>query len=307
MCHSNKMNKEMNPPVASIIVRTFNEEKYIDRLLKAIFQQFFDNFEVILVDSGSTDATISIAKRYPVKIVSLNPENFSFGRSLNIGCQCASGDFLVFLSGHVYPTKSDWLENLLKMFKDPKVALVYGKQRGDNPVTKFSEHRIFEKLFPDKSIPVQNTPFYNNANAAIRRNLWEKMTYNEILPGLEDLDWAKRTIERGYYISYSADAEIIHTHNENLSRILNRYKREAIALKTIFPNESFGFFEFLGLLLSNIFSDLRQAYKQKTFKQHFFEIILFRFMQMYGTYSGFRFKKTLSKEMKMKFYYPLRK
>lgn len=291
---------------ASIVIRCYNEERYIKKLLDEVFNQSLDNFEVIVVDSGSTDATLSIINEYPVKLVTLTPEDFSFGRALNAGCQEASGEFLCFLSGHTYPANSNWLKNLLLLFEGPKVALVYGKQRG-NSITRFSEHRIFENHFPDYSVPKQDIPFCNNANACIRRRLWEKIHYDETLTGLEDIDWSKRAIALGYYIAYTADAGIIHIHNESRSKIFNRYEREAIALKKLFPDEKFGFFEFTRLLFSHIFLDCKSAYKNKSLRKHLGAIILFRSMQMYGTYSGFKFKEAISKEMKMRFYYPPRK
>jgi len=219
----------------SIIVRCFNEEEHIGRLLIGITQQSLKNIEILLVDSGSTDATVFIASRFPVKFVYISPDEFSFGRALNKGCQDAQGDFLVFISAHCWPVYPDWLEQLLKPFTDENVALVYGKQRG-NEMTKFSEHQIFRTWFPEKSELSQNHPFCNNANCAIRREIWEKMPYNEDLTGLEDIDWAKRALDSGYSIAYSAEAEITHVHQETPERIFNRYFREAIALKTIFPH-----------------------------------------------------------------------
>jgi len=128
-------------PVCSIVLRAFNEEKHIGRLLSGILEQKMSAIEIILVDSGSTDATLAIASRYPVRVLSITPEEFTFGRSLNIGCSAAQGEFIVLASAHVYPVYSDWLERLLAPFEDEKVALVYGKQRG-NKTTRFSEHQI---------------------------------------------------------------------------------------------------------------------------------------------------------------------
>lgn len=212
----------------SIIIRCYNEEKYIGQLLNGIEVQTITDKEIIIVDSGSTDKTLDIVSNYPAKIISIAPEDFSFGKALNLGCQSAQGEYLVFASAHVYPVYQDWLEKLLKPFEDEKIALVYGKQRG-NEITKYSEHQIFAKWFPDTSNFKQEQPFCNNANVAIRRFLWEKFPYNEHLTGLEDLDWAKHIIKEGYYLAYNAEAEIIHVHNEPPQRIYNRYRREAIA------------------------------------------------------------------------------
>ncbi len=61
------------------------------------------------------------------------------------------------------------------------------------------------------------------------RSLWEKHHYDETLTGLEDLAWAKWAKEQGHTISYVAEAEIIHVHNETPHGVYNRYRREAMA------------------------------------------------------------------------------
>jgi len=175
----------------SIIIRCYNEEEHIGRLLTGIMEQTIKNVEIILVDSGSTDATLAISSRFPVKIVSIKPEDFSFGRSLNIGCQHATGEFIAIASAHVYPVYKDWLEKMLQPFVDNQIGLAYGKQRG-NEITKYTEHQIFAKWFSEISDLNQTHPFCNNANAAIRRDLWSQIPYDESLTGLEDLDWSKK-------------------------------------------------------------------------------------------------------------------
>ena len=291
-------------PTASVIIRCFNEEEHIGRLLSGITAQTMaDEVEIIVVDSGSTDATVSIASQFPTTIVSITPEEFSFGRALNIGAEEASGEFLIAASAHVYPVYTDWTERLLAPFADPEVALSYGKQRGDD-VTKYSEHQVFAQWFPETSDFNQEHPFCNNANAAVRRVLWEEMPYDESLTGLEDLDWAKRAINRGYKIAYAADAPIIHVHDETPSHIRNRYRREAIAMKQILPQESFDAKDFLQFFVSNALSDLYHAWHDDVFLKEFTSILTFRLMQFWGTYKGFRQDGPVSDSLRQRFYYP---
>ena len=293
----------MTFPFVSIVIRCYNEQKHIGKLLNGIENQTIRDKEVIIVDSGSTDDTLKIASAHPVKILSIKPEDFSFGRALNLGCEEAKGEFLVFASAHVYPVYQDWLENLLKPFDDDKVALVYGKQRG-NEITKYSEHQIFAKWFPNQSKLQEKQPFCNNANLAIRRALWQQFPYDEKLTGLEDLDWAKRIIKEGYHLAYSADAKIIHVHHESPQRIYNRYRREAIALKNIFPEQTFNIFDFIRLFSSNMISDYYHASQDQVLISDWWEILLFRLMQFWGTYQGFQRKDELSNQLKQTFYYP---
>jgi len=287
----------------SVVIRALNEEKHIGRLLTGIGQQSVDDVEIILVDSGSIDATVAIAKQYTVKVVNISPEEFTFGRSLNRGIEAAQGEFIVVASAHVYPIYPDWLEKLLAPFDDPKVALSYGKQRG-NAKTKFSEQLFFRQWFPDESRLRQGHPFCNNANAAIRRSLWEQHPYDEMLSGLEDLAWAKWAMEQGYSIAYVADAEVIHVHDESLQQVLNRFRREAMAFKNIFPQETFRFHTFLRLYFTNVINDALHAFRQGVALKHLTSILSFRLAQFWGTYLGYRRAGPLTEKLRWVFYYP---
>ena len=116
------------PALASIIIRTKNEERWISHSLTMLFNQDFKDFEVILVDNKSTDHTVEVAKRFPIKkIVSI--ENFRPGHSINEGIRVSSGNYIVCLSAHCVPKSPLWLTQLLSNFADnPKLAGVYGRQ-----------------------------------------------------------------------------------------------------------------------------------------------------------------------------------
>jgi glycosyltransferase involved in cell wall biosynthesis len=290
-------------PKCSIVIRCYNEAAHIGKLLYGILQQTLNNVEIIVVDSGSTDGTLRIAKQYPVKAVEIKPEAFSFGRALNAGCSVSSGEFILIASAHVYPIYSDWIEKMLSHFKNPSIVLAYGKQIGGKK-THFSEHQIFAKWFPDVTNTMQEHPFCNNANCAIRRAIWEKQKYDEDLMGLEDIDWARRAMRKGYHVAYDAGAVVAHIHNEKSIQTFNRYRREAIALKSIYPNETFTFVAFSKLLISNIFQDYQKAIEAKVLRRNGVDIVRFRLMQFWGTYKGFMQADHLSQKLIKKMYYP---
>jgi rhamnosyltransferase len=290
-------------PKVSIIIRCYNEEAHIGRLLSGIMQQKGEQPEIIVVDSGSTDATLSIAMQYPTRILNIRKEDFSFGHSLNVGCEAARGEILVFASAHVYPLYSDWLEHLVQPFENERVACVYGRQSG-NEATKFSEHQVFARWFPERSDYNQDHPFCNNANAAVRRSVWERFRYDETLTGLEDLAWARQVQSAGFRIVYKADAEIVHVHEETRQQVLNRYRREAIAMKAIFPHEKFKFRKFVQMYLKNVFNDARLAAQRGALWEHIPSILSFRLMQFWGTYRGYAQRGAVSKALRQKFYYP---
>jgi len=286
----------------SIVIRAYNEEKYIGRLLEGIQQQTIKDVEILLVDSGSTDGTASISESFGARVVRIPSSEFTFGRSLNLGIQEATGELIVIASAHVYPVYPDWLESLLRRFEDKNVALTYGKQRGPDSA-KFSEQQIYQHWYPDISQWHQATAFCNNANAAIRKNLWQLNPYDETLTGLEDLAWGKWAKEQGYAIAYVAEAEIIHVHNETPKGIFNRYRREAMAFKKIYPEAHFSYYDFVRLTTMNILSDLWHAAREEVLWKNMTSILQFRYMQFHGTRMGHRETSLLTPQLRETFYY----
>ena len=289
----------------SIVIRAYNEEEHIEKLLLGIRAQTKKAHEIILVDSGSTDDTVKIARDHGCGVVSIDKHEFTFGRALNRGCAAASGDIFVFVSAHVFPVYHDWLEKLVDPFEDERVALAYGRQRGGH-VNKFSEHQIFARWFPANSVCPQKTYFCNNANAAIRRAIWEQLPYDESLTGLEDLAWAKAAQNRGGWLAYVADAEIVHLHDETWDQVQNRYRREAIALRFIDEHSRFTRWDFAHLIWHNILSDIQVAMRQGVLSQEAVSIIKFRYNQLVGSWRGFNGPPEVSAELKARFYYPAR-
>jgi len=287
----------------SIVIRAFNEEQHIGRLLHGITRQNYSDPEVILVDSGSTDGTLAIAEQYPVKVVHIKPEDFTFGRSLNTGVAASTGELVVMISAHCYPVYPDWLDLLTKPFSDDKVALSYGKQRGGE-TNHYAEHQFFRKYFPATSVLQQAHPYSHNANAAIRRSLWEKHAYDESLTGLEDLAWSSWAMDEGYEIAYVAEAEVVHVHKETYRQVYKRYQREAIALKRILPNSTYTLGTFIREWLKNSIYDLNQARHEHVLLKQMRSIFTFRLMQSWGTYRGFHYGGKIDSQLHLAFYYP---
>jgi len=294
---------DMPDPGTSIVIRCYNEEQHIGRLLTGLLKQTRRPDQIVVVDSGSTDATLAIASRFPVEIQSIEPEAFSFGRSLNIGCQAATGELVGVVSAHVYPVYDTWLEELTAPFSDPAVALSYGRQVGDER-TKYSERQIMARWFPTTSEARQAHPFCNNANAAIRRSVWETQPYDEDLTGLEDLDWAKRAFDAGHRISYVATAPVVHAHDESWGQLVNRYRREAIAHRRIYHEQRMGALEAIRLAAGNILSDYYHAARDRVLLSNAASIPAFRIAQFWGTYQGFGQRGAAPALLRRRFYYP---
>ncbi len=132
----------------------------------------------------------------------------------------------------------------------------------------------------------------------------EQNAYNETLPGLEDLAWARWVHEQGYKITYVSDAEIIHVHNESWHGISNRYRREGMAFKIIYPQEQFSLIDLLSAFFSNVNNDLKVAKRDKIIRKVWKSILGFRWNQFYGTYLGYHQSGPLTWQLKQTFYYP---
>lgn len=221
----------------SVIIRARDEERHIGRVLEKIFaQDIKDAFEVVIVDSGSTDRTLDIARRYDVKVLSIPSSAFSYGYGLNHGIEHSSGDILCSISAHCVPCDNVWLSELVKPIVEGNAHAVYGRQvpaEGVNP---------FEEVFLDKRFPRQErragrVPF-SNANCSFIRKMWDEVKFDEQISSWEDYLWYLLTKDR-FVFRYAPDACVVHGHPFSLERMARiayqdgkafRYMRERYRL-----------------------------------------------------------------------------
>lgn len=225
----------------SVLIRTKNEAKDIAKTLALVRDQSLPPDEIIVVDSGSTDETVKIVQQQrDVRLLTMRPEDFTFGRSLNLGCAATDADIIVMLSAHAFPCNRDWLNQLMQPFADPHVAGVYGKQAPHADAYPPVE-RDYRSFYDDR--PCVQTSHdsgdraFSNANAAIRRECWAKRPFNETLSGCEDVEWAAAMLSLGNTIIYAPTAAVYHSHNEPLRQVYQRTYREALALHTLYGHE----------------------------------------------------------------------
>lgn len=212
--------------LCSIIIRTYNEERWIPHCLKAIFSQDYKNFEVIIVDNKSTDGTLKKVAQFDVAKV-MECLDYLPGKALNIGARKAKGDYLVFLSGHCIPKNDHWLSYMILNFQDENVAGVYGRQE-PLAFTPGSDKRDLAIIFGrDKRIQKKDN-FFHNANSAIRMDLWKEEPFDENTISIEDRLWATKILKKGYTLIYEPDASVYHYHgihqDGNEIRLANHVK-----------------------------------------------------------------------------------
>jgi len=195
----------------SIIVRTYNEERWIAHCLGAIFSQDFNNFEVILVDNNSTDHTVEVAKRYPVSTI-VKIDKFFPGKALNDGIRASTGSYIVCISAHCIPKDKHWLQNLYNNFdENEKLAGVYGRQLPLSFTSDADKRDLLITFGQDKKVQVKDY-FFHNANSMLPRAIWDEFPFEEEATNIEDRIWGKQVIEAGYEIVYEPSASVYHYH-----------------------------------------------------------------------------------------------
>lgn len=211
----------------SVVIRTFNEAKFIGRLIENFRAQKDTGTitEIIVVDSGSTDGTVDIVKNLNVKLIEIAKSEFNYSYSLNLGIKRTKSDLIVILSAHAIPSQNDWLQKMISHFENSKVAGVYSRQI-PWPDADLHETLRIERMFGEiprsfsKKTPNADMHF-SNAASCISRCVWEKHPF-VIMPAAEDQEWSHLVIENGYIIIYEPEAAVYHSHNESCRKAAQR-------------------------------------------------------------------------------------
>jgi len=156
----------------SIVTKTHNHEKFLERLLKKIkTQKNLNNYEILVIDSSSKDNTLNIAKKYGCRIININPKDFTHAYTYNLGTKEAKGDIVVYASVDVILKNEFCIYNLIKHFKDKKVVGVFGKQE---PIKNFNTIEEFKipKMFPED--PKKVVAFFSASYGAIRKKMGKR-------------------------------------------------------------------------------------------------------------------------------------
>jgi len=272
-------------PAVSVVVRARNEGRAIGRLLDGIELQDFHDVEVLLVDSGSTDDTRAIAEGHGCRVVTLDPKRFTYGRALNLGCAAARGRACVFVSAHCVPANDRWLSRLLEPLRDPAVAASYGKQLPLRETLPYEQRNLLTG-FPFGARRQTDQFFFHNANAALRRSVWETTPFDETLPALEDREWARRVLAAGWQIAYEPLAMVYHHHTETLGQIYARWYREGAAVHRLDRSFTQSPARLVINALKGVGRDVRFVHRYRRPWRSLLALLPQRLLETYGTYRG---------------------
>lgn len=229
---------------ASIIILTKNAGERFRNLLISLNNQSFRRFEIVIVDSGSTDDTLDVAKKFGCKIHRIRPEEFHHSRTRNLGAELASGDYLIFITQDAMPLDGQFLESIIISIQQDNVAGVYGRQIAypdANPIEKF----FYNYFYPSerKVISLQDyeslTEFYvsnvfiSDVCSAIKKEVWGKIGFDESIIMAEDKKWAIDVLRAGYNLVYEPEAVVYHSHKYSIVSGFKRRFDDGVAMKQI--------------------------------------------------------------------------
>lgn len=207
----------------SVVIPVYNEEKYIGACLDSLFSQVEKPDEIIVVNNNSTDNTLEIVKKYPVKIIHEKKQGMIPTR--NKGFNKAAGDIIARTDADTHVPKN-WIKQIKASFiKDKKLVALSGPASFyDVPLPVRSSPwptRFFIEIFEPKAIIKHDSLF--GPNMAIRKSAWEKVKKEVCLEDKdvhEDIDLA---IHLGFVGKIKFDNKLIVSSSARRWKKLSPY------------------------------------------------------------------------------------
>ncbi len=219
-------------PAVTLLIPTWNAGPEFPEILDRMRNQRLDrNFEILVIDSSSTDGTAEFLRRQPLRLIEIPKSEFNHGLTRNLGVREARGEIVVLATQDARPADDLWMQRLVDCFADPQVAGAYSRQLPRPDANPFIRDRLngwvataeapriqcvasvaeFEALLPlDKLARAA----FDNVSSSVRRRVALEIPFRERRFG-EDIDWGHRVLLAGYKIVYQPLSRVIHSHNNS--------------------------------------------------------------------------------------------
>ena len=223
----------MNDPLVSIILRSFNEAWALRDTLPALPAQDYRNWELIVIDSGSTDGSVElIRKAQPRHFIQITPGEYNPSRVMNQGMQLARADYGIFLNADATPQGTNWLRPLVQPLLKSKNAASFGRQipRPDCEAVYACD---YERCFGPNRESAKWDHFFSMVSSGLRKDIWSKRGFLEKMQYSEDDEYTRWCRAQGYEIVYCPDTVVMHSHNYTPQQAYKRIFGEARALAAV--------------------------------------------------------------------------
>lgn len=236
----------------TVFIPTFNGEKYLDRLLNAVeSQEYSGTFEILIIDSGSTDQTLSIIAQHPtVRLVEIPSAEFGHGKTRNFAAQLARGKYIAYLSHDAIPLGKKWLKNIVEPLNPQGLNCVgvVGKhvaRSNCSPLLKYEIQGVFQACGPDSSVTIIDGSqkrtsemstgelFYSDVNSATRVEFIRNVISYRDVNYSEDMAFAKDFLDAGYKKAYSPFAVVEHSNDVTLTEYGKRIFDETLGMRRV--------------------------------------------------------------------------
>jgi len=238
-------------------MRSFNEGWALRETLPAIAAQELKSWELIVIDSGSTDGSVDLLRAAcPRHLIQILPAEYNPARVMNWGMQMARTDFGIFLNADATPQSSSWLHRLAEGLVDPRVAAVFGRQIPRPDCQAVFAHD-YERCFGAQRESAKWEHFFSMASSGIRKDIWRQRGFDERMQYSEDDEYTRWCRARGYQVNYVPDSVVMHSHNYTPAQAYKRSYGEACALAAVWPG-NLRDFSWLRTVLIGCLSDARR-------------------------------------------------
>ncbi len=196
--------------------------------------------ELLVVDSGSTDGSVAVARARGARVVEIPAHEFSHGATRNRLMELAGGTHVAFLTQDAVPASPDWLARLLDGFAlGEDVALVCGPylpREDASPMVRRELHDWFAAMPAGVHrgvVDLGRASFFSSANGAVLRSAWERVPFRPV-PYAEDQRLARDMLAAGYAKAYVPEAAVIHSHDYPPRDLFRRFFDEFRALREVY-------------------------------------------------------------------------
>jgi rhamnosyltransferase len=223
----------MTAPLVTIIMRSFNEGWALRDTLSALKNQRFTNWELIVIDSGSTDGSVDLIRAAePAHFIQIKPQEYNPSRVMNLGMNLSHSDFGIFLNADATPADSEWLEPLVNALKDKNTAAVFGRQI-PRPDCRAVYANDYERCFGPGRESTRWQHFFSMVSSGLRKDIWARRGFLEKMQYSEDDEYTRWCRSQDYRVVYCPESVVVHSHNYTPQQAYKRSYGEAKALAAV--------------------------------------------------------------------------
>ncbi len=225
--------RAMNEPPVTIVMRSFNEGWALRDTLPALRAQDYANWELIVIDSGSTDGSVELIRAaQPRHFIQILPHDYNPSRVMNHGMALARTDSVIFLNADATPQGANWLRPLAHGLQDPRVAAVFGRQipRADCAAAFACD---YDRCFGENRESAQWEHFFSMVSSGLRKDVWAQRGFLESMQYSEDDEYTRWCRAQGYGVVYVPESIVMHSHNYTPRQAYKRSFGEAWALAAV--------------------------------------------------------------------------